>query len=102
MAGSACPTTRRWAACPPRADLTIADVAKIYGSSLLLVVLTGMGRDGLEGARAVKAAGGRVLVEAESTCTVYGMPRAIAEAGLADEILPLDELADAIVREAGR
>ena len=69
---------------------------------MVLVVLTGMGRDGLEGAKAVKAAGGRVLVEAESTCTVYGMPRAIAEAGLADEILPLHELAAAIVREAGR
>jgi two-component system, chemotaxis family, protein-glutamate methylesterase/glutaminase len=61
-----------------------------------------MGRDGLAGASAVKAAGGRVLVEAESTCTVYGMPRAVAEAGLADEVLPLDELAGAIVREAGR
>jgi two-component system, chemotaxis family, protein-glutamate methylesterase/glutaminase len=86
----------------PRADFTIADAAGVYGSRMVLVVLTGMGRDGLEGARAVKAAGGRVLVEAESTCTVYGMPRAIADAGLADEILPLDELADAIVREAGR
>jgi two-component system, chemotaxis family, protein-glutamate methylesterase/glutaminase len=86
----------------PRADFTIADAAKVYGSRMVLVVLTGMGRDGLEGARAVRAAGGRVLVEAESTCTVYGMPRAVAEAGLADEVLPLDELADAIVREAGR
>ena len=86
----------------PRADFTIADAAQVYGARMLLVVLTGMGRDGLEGAKAVKAAGGRVLVEAESTCTVYGMPRAIADAGLADEILPLDELADAIVREAGR
>jgi two-component system chemotaxis response regulator CheB len=86
----------------PRADFTIADAAKQWGSRIVLVVLTGMGRDGLEGAKAVKAAGGRVLVEAESTCTVYGMPRAVAEAGLADEILPLDELADAIVREAGR
>jgi two-component system, chemotaxis family, protein-glutamate methylesterase/glutaminase len=86
----------------PRADFTIEDAAKHWGSRMVLVVLTGMGRDGLEGARAVKAAGGRVLVEAESTCTVYGMPRAVAEAGLADEILPLDELADAIVREAGR
>ena len=45
-----------------------------------------MGRDGLEGAKAVRAAGGRILVEAESTCTVYGMPRAVAEAGLADEV----------------
>jgi two-component system chemotaxis response regulator CheB len=85
----------------PRADLTIADAAKAYGPSLVLVVLTGMGKDGLEGARAVKAAGGRVLVEAESTCVVYGMPRAVAEAGLADEVLPLHELPAAIAREAG-
>ena len=85
----------------PRADLTIADVAGIYGPNLLLVVLTGMGKDGLEGAKAVKAAGGRVLVESESTCVVYGMPRAVAEAGLADEILPLHDLPAAIAREAG-
>jgi two-component system, chemotaxis family, protein-glutamate methylesterase/glutaminase len=86
----------------PRADFTIEDAAKLFGARMLLVVLTGMGRDGLEGAKAVRAAGGRILVEAESTCTVYGMPRAVAEAGLADEILPLDELAAAIAREAGR
>jgi two-component system chemotaxis response regulator CheB len=85
----------------PRADFTIADVAGLYGPRTLLVVLTGMGKDGLEGAKAVKAAGGRVLVEAESTCVVYGMPRAVAEAGLADEILPLHELPAAIAREAG-
>jgi two-component system chemotaxis response regulator CheB len=60
-----------------------------------------MGKDGLEGARAVRAAGGRILVEAESTCTVYGMPRAISEAGLADAELPLPDLASAIVTEAG-
>ncbi len=86
----------------PRADFTIEDTAKLYGSRTLLVVLTGMGKDGLAGARAVRAAGGRVLCEAESSCTVYGMPRAVAEAGLADEVLPLDELPAAIVREAGR
>ena len=85
----------------PRADLTIADAAKLYGNAIVLVVLTGMGKDGLDGARAVKKAGGRVLVEAESTCVVYGMPRAVAEAGLADEILPLHELPAAIAREAG-
>ena len=85
----------------PRADLTIADVAGIYGSKLLLVVLTGMGKDGLEGAKAVKAAGGRVLVESESTCVVYGMPRAVAEAGLADAVYGLDELPAAIAREVG-
>jgi two-component system chemotaxis response regulator CheB len=60
-----------------------------------------MGRDGLAGAEAVHRAGGRVLVEDASTCTVYGMPRAIAEADLADRELPLPELAAAIVEEAG-
>jgi two-component system chemotaxis response regulator CheB len=84
----------------PRADLTIVDTARAYGKQLLLVVLTGMGKDGLEGAREVKARGGLVLVEAESSCAVYGMPRAVAEAELADAVLPLGELADAIVQEA--
>jgi two-component system, chemotaxis family, protein-glutamate methylesterase/glutaminase len=83
----------------PRADFTIADAARLFGRRVLLVVLTGMGKDGLEGAAAVKRVGGRVLVEAESTCTVYGMPRAIADAGLADAVLPLDQLPDAIARE---
>jgi two-component system chemotaxis response regulator CheB len=83
----------------PRADFTIQDAARTFGRRLVLVVLTGMGKDGLEGARAVKRMGGRVLAEAESTCTVYGMPRAIAEAGLADDVLPLDALPAAIARE---
>jgi two-component system, chemotaxis family, protein-glutamate methylesterase/glutaminase len=85
----------------PRADITITDAAAVFGERLLLVVLTGMGKDGLEGAREVKRAGGRILVEAESTCTVYGMPRAVAEAGLADNLLPLHELHEAIAAEAG-
>ncbi len=84
----------------PRADITIRDAAAVFGERLLLVVLTGMGKDGLEGAREVKRLGGRVLVEAESTCTVYGMPRAVAEAGLADNVLPLHELHAAIAAEA--
>jgi two-component system chemotaxis response regulator CheB len=84
----------------PRADLTIADAARVFGRKLLLVVLTGMGKDGLKGAEDVRRLGGRILTEAESTCTVYGMPRAVAEAGLSDEVLELDDLADAIAREA--
>ena len=59
-----------------------------------------MGNDGLAGAEEVRRRGGRILVEAESTCTVYGMPRAVEEAKLADEVLPLHELADAIAEEA--
>ena len=85
----------------PRADLTIADVAAAWGERTLLVVLTGMGRDGAQGARAVRAAGGRVLCEAAETCTVYGMPRAVIEDGLADLVLPLDEMAEAMAAEAG-
>ncbi|MEV4421612.1 chemotaxis protein CheB [Patulibacter sp. NPDC049589] len=83
----------------PRADLTIADAARLWGPRLLLVVLTGMGRDGLDGAREVRRRGGRILVESEDTCTVYGMPRAVAEAGLADQIVPLPDMAAAILEE---
>ena len=83
----------------PRADLGIADAAKLFGRRLLLVVLTGMGNDGVKGAEAVRAHGGRVLVQEESTCTVYGMPRAVAEAGLAHGVHGLDDLPAAIVRE---
>lgn len=83
----------------PRADLTIKDAARHFGRKLVLVVLTGMGADGLDGAREVRRQGGRILVEDESTCTVYGMPRAIAEAGLADRVLPLPELPEAIATE---
>ncbi len=83
----------------PRADLLIEDAAAKWGDRLTLVVLTGMGNDGLLGAREVKRRGGRVLVEAEQTCTVYGMPRAVAEAGLADEVVPIGEMAGAIAAE---
>jgi two-component system chemotaxis response regulator CheB len=85
----------------PRADLTIADAAKLFGDRLLLVVMTGMGKDGLDGAREVRARGGRILAEAESSCTVYGMPRAIVEARLADVVVPLGELAETIAAETG-
>jgi two-component system chemotaxis response regulator CheB len=83
----------------PRADVTISDAASIFGNRLVLTVLTGMGKDGLEGARDVKRLGGRILVEDESTCTVYGMPRSISEAHLADVELPLDALAATIAEE---
>jgi two-component system, chemotaxis family, protein-glutamate methylesterase/glutaminase len=86
----------------PRADLLIEDAARVYGPRLLLVVLTGMGNDGLAGAQEVRRQGGRVLVESEQSCTVYGMPRAIVDHGLADGVLTLDGLAGAIVQEAGR
>ena len=63
---------------------------------MLAVVLTGMGEDGLRGVRAVKAAGGRCVAEAEGTCVVYGMPRAVAEAGLVDAVRPLEAVSRAV------
>jgi two-component system chemotaxis response regulator CheB len=83
----------------PRADLLIADAARRFGERLVLVVLTGMGNDGLRGAEEVRHHGGRILAEAEESCTVYGMPRAIADAHLADSILPLHRLPAAIAAE---
>jgi two-component system, chemotaxis family, protein-glutamate methylesterase/glutaminase len=84
----------------PRADLLIQDAARAYRDRLLLIVLTGMGNDGLAGAREVHRHGGRILVESEDTCTVYGMPRAIVDAGLADEVHDLGRLAEIIASEA--
>jgi two-component system chemotaxis response regulator CheB len=71
--------------------------ADIYGSRVLGIVMTGMGSDGREGSAWIKAKGGTILTEAESSCVVYGMPRSIVEAGLSDGEVPLDEMADAIL-----
>jgi two-component system chemotaxis response regulator CheB len=85
----------------PRADLTIRDAVEVWGERVLLVVMTGMGRDGVDGAAQVHDAGGRVIVEAASSCVVHGMPRAIVEAGLADAEYDLSALPDAILAEVG-
>jgi two-component system chemotaxis response regulator CheB len=85
----------------PRADLLIEDAAQVYRDRLVLVVLTGMGNDGLRGAQAVRRNGGRILAESEESCTIYGMPRAIVDGGLADDVLTLDRLAGVIAAEAG-
>jgi two-component system chemotaxis response regulator CheB len=80
----------------PSVDVLFSSVAEVFGPWAVGVVLTGMGRDGLAGARAIKAGGGTILAEAEETCVVYGMPRALAEAGLADRLVPIGEMAAAI------
>jgi two-component system chemotaxis response regulator CheB len=74
--------------------------AAVVGAGALGVVLTGMGDDGLEGARAIAAVGGRLLIEAASTCVVYGMPRSVYEAGLGAEAIPLDQMAREIAQRA--
>jgi len=81
----------------PSADVLFKSAADIYQENILGVVMTGMGDDGTEGARLIRNSGGRILAESEQTCVVYGMPRSVVQAGLADRIVPLDRMADAII-----
>ncbi|GAB4558662.1 MAG: chemotaxis response regulator protein-glutamate methylesterase [Anaerolineae bacterium] len=81
----------------PAVDVTLISAAGVYGPRMVVAILTGMGHDGTDGARAVKSAGGIVVAEHESSCVVYGMPRSVIEAGLADRVVPLDEMAGALV-----
>jgi two-component system chemotaxis response regulator CheB len=81
----------------PSVDVLFQSAADVYGHRVLALVMTGMGDDGRQGAAWIKARGGCVLTEAEETCVVYGMPRAVVEAGLSDDSVPLDRLSEAIV-----
>ncbi len=81
----------------PSVDLLFLSAARAFGRRCLAVVLTGMGHDGTKGARAVKKAGGAVLAQDEASCVVFGMPRAVMEAGCADRMVPLDGMAGAVV-----
>ena len=80
----------------PAVDVLFRSAADVFGGRVLGVVMTGMGNDGLLGAGCIKANGGRIVTEAESSCVVYGMPRAVAEATLSDRSATLSEMADAI------
>jgi two-component system chemotaxis response regulator CheB len=82
----------------PSVDVLFESAAAEYGAGALGVVLTGMGDDGLEGSRKIRGAGGRILAEAESSCVIYGMPRCVQEAGLANAQAPLDGMAEEILR----
>jgi two-component system chemotaxis response regulator CheB len=87
-------THSRWSSgCMPSVDPMLASVGAVYGSGALGVVLTGMGRDGVEGAARLVACGGSILAQDEASCAVWGMPRAILEAGLACAVLPPDKIA---------
>ena len=79
--------------CMPSVDPMLASVGAIYGSGALGVVLTGMGRDGVEGASRLVASGGSVIAQDEASCAVWGMPRALLEAGLACASLPPEKIA---------
>ena len=86
--------------CRPAVDPMLRSVAQVFGSRALAVILTGMGSDGLEGGRAVVAAGGTLFAQDEATSVVWGMPGAVASAGLCTAVLPLADLAPAILKRA--
>jgi two-component system, chemotaxis family, protein-glutamate methylesterase/glutaminase len=82
----------------PAVDVLFKSAAAVAGPGLLAVVLTGMGSDGAEGARVVRSSGGHVLTESEASCVVYGMPRAVVEAGLSNGDAAIGDMAELIAK----
>ncbi len=87
--------------CMPSVDPMFASLADELGSRALGVVLSGMGRDGAEGAARIVEAGGTIFAQDEASCAVWGMPRAVVEAGLASAILPPDQIASRVIAALG-
>jgi two-component system chemotaxis response regulator CheB len=88
--------------CRPAVDALFASAGEVYGGAVLAVILTGMGQDGLHGVEILKAQGARVIAQDEASSVVWGMPGAVISAGLADCVLPLDEVVPEILRLTGR
>lgn len=88
--------------CKPAVDPMLRSMSKVYGSRILVVILTGMGSDGEKGSQVVTAAGGSVIAQDEETSVVWGMPGAVASAGLCSAVLPLPEIAPYIRKLAMR
>lgn len=85
----------------PCVDVTFGSAAKIYNDKVLSMILTGMGADGREGSRMLKSAGSTIWAQDEESCVVYGMPQAVAKAGISSEDLPLDRIAERMLVEVG-
>lgn len=83
----------------PAIDVAMTSIVPLHGKSIVSVILTGMGSDGTTGCQLVHGAGGYVIAEDESTCVVWGMPRSVYEAGVADEVKPLQEIPIAITKK---
>lgn len=88
--------------CRPSVDVLFRSMAQSYGEKTLAIVLTGMGSDGYEGAKLLKEKGAYIVAQDEKTSIVWGMPRAIAEGGLADKVAPIEEIADIILKNVKR
>jgi two-component system chemotaxis response regulator CheB len=87
--------------CRPSVDPMLRSAVVAYGGRVLVAMLTGMGHDGLKGAEAVVAAGGRLIAQDEATSVVWGMPGAVTQAGLAAQVLPIGEIAAAVTASLG-
>ncbi|MCW8866651.1 MAG: chemotaxis response regulator protein-glutamate methylesterase, partial [Colwellia sp.] len=83
----------------PSVDVSFGSAAKIYNGDVLGVILTGMGADGREGSRMLRAKGATIWAQDEQTSVVYGMPQAVHAAGISQLSLPLDDVASAILKE---
>lgn len=81
----------------PSVDELMLSVVENFSGHVLGIILTGLGNDGLKGMKEIKNSGGRTIAESEATCVVYGMPKAVVESGLADKIVPIDEIAGEII-----
>ena len=88
--------------CRPAVDALFGSIGEVYGGAAIAVILTGMGQDGLHGAQILKAQGASVLAQDEASSVVWGMPGAVVNAGLADRVLPLEEVVPEILRRATR
>lgn len=88
--------------CRPAADVLFRSAWETYGGAVVAAVLTGMGQDGMRGAEQLRSAGAHVIVQDEATSVVWGMPGAVAGRGLADDIVPLNEIASCICRSVAR
>jgi two-component system chemotaxis response regulator CheB len=84
--------------CRPSADILFRSAAEVFGSHVLAVVMTGMGQDGLRGCERIREAGGQILAQDQASSVVWGMPKFVAKAGLVDQILPLRQLGQEIIR----
>jgi two-component system, chemotaxis family, protein-glutamate methylesterase/glutaminase len=84
--------------CKPAVDPMFSSAANVWGSRVLALVLTGMGADGLSGAKAIVAAGGHIVAQDEATSVVWGMPGQVAHAGLCSAVLPIKEIAPRLTR----
>lgn len=83
----------------PSVDVSFGSASKIFGGNIMAIVLTGMGSDGTEGCKLIKAKGGKVWVQNEASCVVYGMPMSVSRAGLSERELAIEDFAGALMKE---